>query len=323
MRHIILKLPFIILLLASINCEAQTQSAIDTTAAVTIGGIKQFIAIKGANRANPLLLYITGGPGESSIGQSGAYTRELKKHFVLVEWDQRGCGETQKLNASPEPITLAVCQNDAAQLTDYLLAHFHREKLFVMGWSWGTVPGFYLAQHYPQKLYAYFAVSPVVNQLESERISLAEMKAKAQMTHNQTALTELAKVNIPFENINEVFYARKWLFIFNGAPINDKTLRAYFFAPGRSWVISLFNEASAHNLTLELPAVQCPVYFFIGKNDNQTYHTIGESYFNQLQAPKKQLFLFQSSGHAVPLQEPALFQKDMIGTIEEALGREN
>jgi pimeloyl-ACP methyl ester carboxylesterase len=323
MRHITLNIPFIILLLASITCAAHTQPGIDTTAAVAIGGIKQFITIKGTNRANPLLLYITGGPGESSIGQSDTYTGELRKHFVLVEWDQRGCGETQKLNASPAPITLAVCQNDAAQLVDYLLAHFHRQKLFVMGWSWGTVPGFYLAQHYPQKLYAYFAVSPVVNQQESERISLAEMKAKAQKTHNQTALTELAKVKIPFENMNEVFYARKWLFTFNGAPIPDKTLRAYFFAPGSSWIIRLFNEASAHNLTRELPAVQCPVYFFIGKNDNQTYHTIGEAYFKQLRAPKKQLFLFQNSGHAVPLQEPALFQKDMIGTIPAALGSEH
>lgn len=322
MRRITLKLPFTVLLLAGIACAACAQTPIDTTEAVAIGGIRQFIAIKGDNRANPLLLYITGGPGQSSIGQSDTYTGELKKHFVLVEWDQRGCGETQKLNASPVPITLAVCQNDAAQLTDYLLAHFNRQKLFVMGWSWGTVPGFYLAQHYPQKLHAYFAVSPVVNQQESERISLAEMKAKARETHNQTALDELAKVKLPFENINDVFYARKWLFFFNGTPIPDETLRGYFFAPGTGWVSTLFKEASAHNLARELPAVQCPVYFFIGKNDNQTYHTIGEAYFKQLQAPKKQLFLFQNSGHAVPLQEPALFQEDMIGTIPAVLGSE-
>ncbi|HWZ23614.1 MAG TPA: alpha/beta fold hydrolase, partial [Cytophagaceae bacterium] len=142
-----MKICTIILLLAGFTCTAGAQPAIDSTAAVTIGGIKQFIAIKGANRATPLLLYITGGPGETSIGQSDGYTNELKKHFVLVEWDQRGCGETQKLNASPVPITLAVCQQDAAGLTDWLLAHFNRQKLFVMGWSWGTVPGFYLAQH--------------------------------------------------------------------------------------------------------------------------------------------------------------------------------
>jgi pimeloyl-ACP methyl ester carboxylesterase len=316
--RILLRFP-LILLLASMTSAGRAQ-AIDTTAAVEIGGIKQFIAIKGDNRENPLLLYITGGPGESSIGKSNGYTKKLKEHFVLVEWDQRGCGETQKLNASPVPITLAVCLEDASQLTDFLLAHFHRQKLFVMGWSWGTVPGFYLARQFPQKLYAYFAVSPVVNQQESERISLAEMKEKAQKTHNQTALAELDKVKIPFEDIDDVFYARKWLFIFNGTRIPDKTLREYFFAPGKSWVISLFREASAHDLTRELPALECPVYFFIGQNDNQTYHTIGEAYFKQLRAPKKQLFLYRNTGHAVPLQEPAAFQKDVISTIPEAMG---
>jgi pimeloyl-ACP methyl ester carboxylesterase len=318
-----MKICTIILLLAGFTCTAGAQPAIDSTAAVTIGGIKQFIAIKGANRATPLLLYITGGPGETSIGQSDGYTNELKKHFVLVEWDQRGCGETQKLNASPVPITLAVCQQDAAGLTDWLLAHFNRQKLFVMGWSWGTVPGFYLAQHEPQKLYAYFAVSPVINQTESENMTLAELKAKAQQTSNQTAMAQLATVKIPFESADDAFYDRKWLFFFNGQKGIDAMLRAHITAPDKQWTTVLFKEVMAHNLTQEITSLQCPVYFFIGKNDNQTQHTIAEAYFKQLQAPKKQLFLFQNSGHAIPYQEPALFQQDMIGTIPAGLELKN
>ncbi len=314
---------FLITLLAGLAGAAAAKTAIDSTATVSIGGIKQYITINGVNRGNPLLLFITGGPGESSIGQSDVFTAELKKHFVLVEWDQRGCGETQKLNKSPIPITLQVCENDAHQVADYLLAHFHRQKLFVMGWSWGTVLGFDMANRYPQKLYAYFAVSPVINQLESERMSLKMLKEKAQKSNNKTAIAELAKVKIPFENMDEVFYARKWLFFFDGQKIDDKTLKDYFMSPDHKWIITLFNEASPHNLIKELPAVQCPVYFFVGKNDQQTNHLISEAYFKVLKAPKKQLFLFEKSGHAIPYSEAGLFQQDIIGTMPAGLGAKN
>jgi pimeloyl-ACP methyl ester carboxylesterase len=318
-----MKKKFLTLLLAGFAFAAGARTSIDSTAVIQIGGIKQFITVSGTNRANPLLLFITGGPGESSIGQSGRFTTELKKHFVLVEWDQRGCGKTQKLNKSPVPITLTVCENDTHQVADYLLKYFHRQKLFVMGWSWGTVLGFDMAKSYPQKLYAYFAVSPVINQLESERMGLVMMKEKAQKTNNKAAIAELAQVKIPFENMDQVFYARKWLFFFDGQKIDDKTLKDYFQSPDHKWIITLFNEASKQNLTKELPEVQCPVYFFVGKNDEQTNHVIGEAYFKELKAPTKQLFLFEKSGHAVPYSESAAFQKDIIGTVSQSMGTKN
>src|SRR5580704_4363317 len=123
------------------------QSAIDTTETFRINGIKQFLDIKGADRSKPLLLFVTGGPGETSIGSSDAFTKELKKNFVFVQWDQRECGQTFKINRSPQPITLAMCQQDTHDLVDSLLTQFHRPKVFLMGWSWGTVLGFYMAKN--------------------------------------------------------------------------------------------------------------------------------------------------------------------------------
>ena len=82
--------------------------------------------------------------------------------------------------------------------------------------------------------------------------------------------------------------------------------------PGKAWVLKLFAESSAHNLLTENTAVKCPVYFFIGHNDIQTNHLIGEQYYNQLMAPKKGLFLFAKSGHAVPYSESELFQLDVL-----------
>lgn len=158
------------------------QSIIDTTATFNIGGIKQFVSIRGTDRQKPLLLFITGGPGQSSIGSTDTFTTKLRQHFVLVEWDQRNCGKTMQLNSSPQKVTLALCEQDARDMVDTLLHQFHEQKLFVLGWSWGTVLGFDLAKQMPESLYAYFAVSPVIDQITSEQLLLQKMKEKAEKT---------------------------------------------------------------------------------------------------------------------------------------------
>ncbi|MDB5008683.1 MAG: pip [Mucilaginibacter sp.] len=304
---------FIIMLIAIVlgGCK---QTPIDKTEIIPIGGIKQFIDIKGADSTKPLLLFITGGPGESSIGSSDVFTNELKKHFIVVQWDQRECGETLKLNKSPQPITLARCEQDTHELIDFLLNKFHRRKIFLMGWSWGTVLGFNMAENYPDKLYAYLAVSPVVNQAESERIALQMLKEEAVQNKNEKAINELAGVNIPFRAM-DLYYDRKWMFIFDGQKVNEKDLKSHFTDPTKSWITPLFAEAMGHNLTTELQSVKCPVYFFVGGKDYQTNRYINQAYYHQLSAPKKQLFLFPNSGHSVPYSDPALFQQDIISKI--------
>jgi pimeloyl-ACP methyl ester carboxylesterase len=318
-----MKKAFFTSLLVLMVAVAFGKTAIDTSAILDIGGIKQFVSIKGADRSKPILLFITGGPGQTSIGTSIGYTGELIKHFMLVEWDQRECGETLRLNKSPVPITLTCCEQDAREMVEVLLHHFHQQKLFVMGWSWGTALGFYLAYNCPEKLYAYLAISPVVNQLESERIALKEMKTKAQNTHNKQAVKELAKMTIPFGDASQVFYDRKWMFTFDGQQIDEKNLKGFLLAPQNKWVMTLFDEASTHNLIKEYPAFKCPVYFFVGKNDIQTNHLISMDYFKQLKAPKKQLFLFEKSGHTIPFSEPALLQRDIDGKVLGNLGMNN
>ena len=318
-----IKIMLLSISLALVVIGARPQTPIDTTEIIKIGGIRQFISVKGAEKTKPLLLFITGGPGESSMGFADMFTKELKKHFVLVQWDQRECGNTLALNHSPQPITLETCQADTRELVDSLLAQFHQEKLFLMGWSWGTVLGFYMAANHPELLHAYFAVSPVINQLESERLALNMLKNTAESKGNREAIDELAQVRIPFENMNQVYFDRKWLFIYDGQHINQKFLKSYFSDPGKEWIVTLFNEASTHDLTAELPAIRVPIYFFVGKKDYQTNHSISEKYFQQLQAPKKQFFLFEKSGHGVPVSEPALFQQRIITEVIPAIGLKN
>lgn len=303
----------ILAILISSYCAAQTK--IDTTEAVPIGGIKQVVKIEGKDRSKPLFLFITGGPGSAGIyDENKAYLDELKNHFTVVTWDQRNCGQTLKRNPSPVKLTVKLYENDTHELVTALLKQFHQKKMFVMGWSWGTVLGFYMADKHPEQLYAYLAVSPAVNQWESERISLNEMKQKAVAQKNSVAIAELGKVEIPFKDGEQNYYDRKWLSLFNGETIEDTTSFKKYFTEN-SEMMGLFKEANSINLTISLPKVNCPVYFFVGRKDHQTNYAISEAYYKQLAAPKKDLFWFENSGHIIPVTEPKLMQDVVINKI--------
>src|SRR5690606_7109196 len=55
---------------------------------LSIGGIRQFVSIRGQDRANPVLLVIHGGPGFPTSGIAWWATRGLEEYFIVVHWDQ-------------------------------------------------------------------------------------------------------------------------------------------------------------------------------------------------------------------------------------------
>jgi pimeloyl-ACP methyl ester carboxylesterase len=282
--------------------------------AVDIGGIKQWINISTKDTSKPLLLFLGGGPGESYIAYKDYFTKELQEHFTVVIWDQRESGKTLQLNASRVPLTVDRFTQDTHELITYLLQRFHRPKLYLVGFSWGTVLGLKMAQQCPTLLYAYVAVSQMVNQNKSEQMLLQWLKGQAATAKNQTALQELSLVKVPFENKDEVYYQRKWLFHFINKSVPDSVLKQYFATLPNS-MFMLSNEAAKINFPKEVQALQCPIYFFARRNDYQTNHELTYSYYQQLKAKHKHFYWFEKSAHTVPFTEPDLFQQIIIDTV--------
>ncbi|MEU9131920.1 hypothetical protein AB0D08_28095 [Kitasatospora sp. NPDC048540] len=66
---------------------------IDEQGFVRIGGIEQWIPVRGEDRDNPVVLEIHGGPGASNAIH-GPRTRPREEHLTIVRWDMRGTGKT-------------------------------------------------------------------------------------------------------------------------------------------------------------------------------------------------------------------------------------
>lgn len=305
--------PFHACLAESVAAPASKSSSMLLTP--DIGGIKQVVEIRTDDSNKPVLLFLSGGPGSSMMNTASGFTSLLKDRFTLVQWDQRDAGKTLKLNPSPVQPTLAQMESDTYEVVEFVRKELKQEKIYLLGSSWDNVLGFHIVRNHPGLLHAYFAVNPVVSQLASEQQLLQALKLS--FADNADASKELASVNIPFKTDEDLFYLRKWLFYQEGKKhVTSNEFKNGFLQWSKTWS-PVWNQVMAVDLPRSLKQVDCPVYFFVGKNDIQTSTNITKAYFEMLQAPAKRLFVFEHSGHQIHHDEPEKFQQAIIQTLDK------
>ncbi|MFZ4929396.1 alpha/beta fold hydrolase [Chryseobacterium sp. Mn2064] len=286
----------------------------DTLLTVEIGGIKQAIEIKTDDVNKPMLLFLSGGPGSSMMKNADSFTHILKNKFTIVQWDQRDAGKTLALNPSPVQPSVELMGKDTYEVINFLLKTLKQKKLYLLGSSWGNALGFYIVRNHPELLHAYYAVNPVISQLASEKELLATLKTY--FKDNPTAIQELSQVNFPFTHDEDLFYLRKWLFYKDGKEyVTTDDFKKGFLQWSKTWSPA-WNEVMKIDLPKTLKKVNCPIYFMVGKNDIQTLTSITKDYYTQVKAPKKDLFLFENSGHQIHKDESEKFQRTIVGTVD-------
>jgi len=136
---------------------------IDRMLFVSLGGIDQWISIRGENRANPLLLVVHGGPGEAQWPQAEVY-RPWEKAFTVVQWDQRGAGHTFGRYCAKTPdVTLDRISRDGVELAEYLCRDLGKKKIIVLGHSWGSIVATRMVQMRPELFAAYVGTGQVTS----------------------------------------------------------------------------------------------------------------------------------------------------------------
>ena len=294
------------------NHYLNAQNSVNTHEGVKIGGIKQWIGAVSDDDSNPVLLFLHGGPGFSSRAYSKKFIRRLRKNFIVVQWDQRGSGITAAWNTSDDTLSLSLMHSDTEEVVNYLLKKFKKDKLYLVGFSWGGFLGHHYANQHPEKLHAYIAVSSLINGDESERLTLESIHQQASEENNMEAISELSKVKIPFNSWEELYYQRKWTAYFSGGPTSKRTYPKKLFEEWASKWMPLFLEASSTDYTESIKTLRCPVYFFISKKDLVANHNISSQYFENLSAEHKTIVWFTESTHEIPSQEPKKFSEEVI-----------
>ncbi|WP_235884602.1 alpha/beta fold hydrolase [Bradyrhizobium frederickii] len=165
---------------------------------VEVGGIKQWVQIRGEDRDNPVLLFVHGGPGGTTLPISSAW-RPWEKHFTVVQWDQRGTGRTYGAAGDmlAPTMTLERMTQDGIELTEYLRTHLHKDRIVLVGHSWGSFLGIHMAKQRPDLFYAYVGTGQVVGRATFEKafeLTIGRLQTRAATAGNTEALAELASV---------------------------------------------------------------------------------------------------------------------------------
>jgi len=317
----------------------ESADGIDEIISVEIGGIQQWILIRGENKENPVLLYLHGGPGSSNLPFIHLFQRHWEKDFTVVQWDQRGAGRTHRTNGRGLAQTLTVDRmvRDAEEVVEFLCRRLGRNRIVLLGHSWGSILGMHLLKERPEKFHAYVGVGQVVNMQDNERVSYEYTLRRARALGKEDAIEDLESIGSPpytgsqEEIFSKLGIQRRWLLYFGGAIYGETSMMAFLkplvFAPELSlldiyyWIdgntFSVQNMANFFDLDLSQLGTdfEVPLFFFIGRHDYQTPFELSRPYFESLSAPYKEWLWFDEAAHAPLLSMPEEFARALIERV--------
>ncbi|HEY1708559.1 MAG TPA: alpha/beta hydrolase [Rhizomicrobium sp.] len=313
-----------------------TPHGIDRLEKVRIGGIDQWVSIRGADTRNPVLLYVHGGPGYVSMPMNWWFARTWEDYFTVVQWDQRGAGKTYLLNdpAKIAPtMTINRMEDDTEEMVNWLRHTLGKKKIFVLGHSAGSYLGLMLAKKHPDWLHAYIGVGQITDAREGERRGWRVTMAAAQRAGNAQAIRDLKSVAPYFSpghtnTLKELYTERKWLDYFGGVMANrhgnDDESDLSKLSPDYTqeerahiWDGNAFSERymlmdMMNGDLSQMRRFDCPIIVFAGRYDINVNSDVAAEWFAKAQAPAKQFVWFEHSAHLPMTEEPGKFLMSLV-----------
>ena len=291
---------------------------IDEQGYVAIGGIQQWVRIKGASCANPVLLLIHGGPGNPMTPYADTIYKDWEQAYTIVQWDQRGAGKTyeRQAPAEDEALTMERLRDDGVEVTRYAARRFGKRQMILMGGSWASALGVHMAKASPASYCAFIATGQLVRAF-AEDDSYEAALSQARAGRDQDALDKLDKIGAPpwtdprspgilrritrkYEAMSTEPAPKDWW-----KPGPTYTTPAYEAAyeagEDYSWLqfVGLHGDGIASKLDLYKlgPDFAMPVYMVQGAQDLVTMPEQSKRYFDSINAPAKEFVLVERTGH--------------------------
>jgi len=309
-----------------------TPNGIDEANYVRIGGLEQWITIRGEDRKNPVLLLLHGGPGDATNPWGYAGFRNWLKYFTVVQWDQRGAGRTFGRNgeAAASTITVDRMVRDGVELAELLLKRLQKDKIVLLGHSWGSILGVFMAKARPELFYAFVGTGQVADPRRNYAAAYSALVEKASHEGNSRALHELNEVGPPpYKDGKGFAVQRKWSNLFEGADAFIASMLGFALtAPGYSlgdindWFEGqsvsgehLVPQTSGLDPKLLGGEFAVPVFVIQGTEDFTTPTSLAKTYLNSVHAPSKAFATIDGAGHFAVFTKQDLFLKELRARV--------
>ena len=305
--------------------DESSQDPIDEAGFVSIGGIEQWITIRGNNRTNPVILFVHGGPGNPISLWSESLYQNWESTFTIVQWDQRFAGKTYERNEPAvqwdaesfhqKELTVERLVADGIEVTEYLIHHLQQEKIILTATSWGSLLAVHMIQQRPEHFHAYVGISQLVSGKHNLRESYEQTLQRARSKNDTVAITTLEELGPPpwrnprnFGKLRRIVYAYERektsedFKLVAGADYRSEAYQeAYTAGEDFSFLKFVGLEGDGFLAEIDLPAhathFEIPIFILQGAEDLLTTPDVTQSYFDTISAPKKQFILVDQAGH--------------------------
>jgi pimeloyl-ACP methyl ester carboxylesterase len=308
---------------------ATASQRIEEVKYLNIGGIDQWVTIRGDDSGKPVLLLLHGGPGDVQSPFVSVYA-PYEREFVLVQWDERGAGRTFAKNGATG-ITLKNLIADGIDLSEQLRKRFPKQKLILFGHSWGSIIATGMAQQRPDLFDAYVGTGQASVWADTVQFQFDFLKQRYKENGDTAGLAALEKIGKPNpkdvdqyfgfsrpirKNMNpsDTVWFANMLQILKANGETQTSLKAIgdgMNASGKA----LIEDSVATDLPATATDFKIPYYVIQGRDDLFAPTPLAKAYFDKVTAPKKQFVVIEDAGHFAL----ATHQKEVIAAFRAIL----
>lgn len=298
---------------------------------VEINGVPQGMFVESKDKTKPVLLFVHGGPGMPTYFLTRRYPTGLEDLFTVCWWEQRGAGLSYRPDIPPETMTVDQLVSDTLGVARYLRDRFGKDKVYLMGHSWGSFIGIQAAARAPELFAAYIGVGQVSYQLRSEKLAYDYMLEQFKANGNVNMVRKLEAAPVTMTDSLPAAYdalrddamhslgigtTRDMKSVVTGIFLPSWLCREYTLPEKVAiWRGKLFSKSILWksfiptDLTSLVTALDIPTYFCHGIYDYTASYPLAKSYFETLKAPSKAFYTFEQSAHSPMFEEPARMRR--------------
>ncbi len=302
---------------------------------VEIGGIRQWIQIRGRHRTNPVLLCVHGGPGGTWIPVTRLFV-PWEEDFTVVLWDERGAGKTLASTGPSIAPTMSIerMAQDGIEVAEHLCQRLGQEKIILLGHSFGSILGVRMIQRRPELFHAFVGTGQVGDLPRSTTLEFDRLRREAGAANDAKTLDGLARIGEPpFENLKEagayfrlaekyqpasdtaamLALQRSLLSPVPGYSLGDELNRIKGFMSVPTW--TLYEAILGTRLADAGTEFRIPVFIFQGTLDRVTPLELAEEYLATVRAPQKELVRIDGGGHFAVWSHAEIFRQQLLRLV--------